>query len=59
VQVLQGSEAMSQRPNRWNNRIVLLRWLKQLRRMINDGKILALSKALDVAIEQLERLTQK
>jgi len=50
---------MSQRPTRWNNRIVLLRWLKQLRRMIDDGKIVALAKALDVAIEQLERLTQK
>jgi hypothetical protein len=47
------------RASRWNNRRVLLRWLKQLRRLVVEGRYAAMARALDVAIEQLENLVKQ
>jgi len=44
---------------RWNNRRVLLRWLRQLLTLTLQKKYDALARALQVAIEQLEALTSK
>jgi len=50
---------MSQRGSRWNNRKILLSWVKRLRGYLVRGKISTLARAFDLAIEQLEKLTQK